>query len=472
MALVEVRSVSKSFGATRALSEVSLDFEAGEVVALLGENGAGKSTLMNVLTGSVVPDRGSVALDGKPLPLGNPARCREAGVQCVHQHFTLVPALSVAENLALATAAPPWSLERAGRAVGASAAVAARLGWEFDPGALVRDLSVGAMQRIEVVKALAGGGRLLLLDEPTAVLSPDEAAELLALVRRLRDDGMCVVIVTHRLAETFAVADRAAVLRAGRLVGVWDVARTDAGELAEAMVGGAVPEARSRPASPGAVVAALEAAEVRSDRGHMAVRGASLELRAGEVVGVGGVDGNGQIELAEAFAGIRPLAAGSRRLAAERVAYIPPDRQTGGLVLTLSVAENLLLGQDLRRWSRHGLLRVCDIRAWAQGLVERFDVRPPDAGAQAGSLSGGNQQKVVVARNLHERPDVLVAVNPTRGLDIRAESYVRRALADAAEAGAAVLLVTSDLDELEALSHRTVFMDSGRLVERMLGAAG
>jgi simple sugar transport system ATP-binding protein len=472
VAAVAFQSVTKSYGGLRALDEVTFSAERGEVHAVLGENGAGKSTLMNTLSGSVLPDSGTVLLDGESLPLGDPAQCRGRGVQCVHQHFMLVPAFTVAENLALGRLGRLAAPHSTAGPVSQACATAERLGWTLPYDALASSLSVGEQQRVEIVRALVGGGSVLILDEPTAVLTPEEADELLRLVRRLADEGMAVLLVTHKLAETFQAADRATVLRRGRYVATFETAKTTPDEVARAMVGGEVPQVRRAAVGAGKVALRARGLEVRSDRGHLAVKGVDFEVASGEVLGVGGVDGNGQLELAEAAAGVRPPAGGTLEGTDGPVAYVPQDRGTDGIVASMSVAENLLLGQPKADWTQWGLLRTRRLRDWSRGLVGRFDVRPPDPGARAGSLSGGNQQKVVLARNLHHTPRLLVAANPTRGLDIRATAFVHSAIAQAAADGAAVLLVSTDLDELEALAHRTVFLESGRLVDRLVGGAG
>lgn len=469
MPLLEVRGVSKSFGAVKALVDVSLDLREGEVHAILGENGAGKSTLIGVMEGFLAPDSGTIRFQDRELDYGNPIAVREAGIRVVHQHFMLVPQFTVAENVALGNVAR-WESPAECSAVGEAAALAEKLGWPLDLGARVEELSVGEMQRLEIVRALIGGGSVLVLDEPTAVLTAEETSELLTFVRARRDEGITVVIVTHKLPEVFQVADRATVLRQGRFVATLEIASTTPEGLAEAMVGGAVPHATSAPRGSGKETVRVRGLSVVSDRGVHAVRDVSLTIRAGEVLGIGGVDGNGQVELAEAIVGIRPREIGSITLEGTTIAYIPQDRQTDGLVLEMDVSDNLLLGQDLREWTKLGLLRRRKIRGWARELMGEFDVRADSASVPVGTLSGGNQQKVVIARNLHRVPSLLVAVNPTRGLDIRAEAVVRQAVLDCAASGAAVLLISTDRDEIEALSDRTMYIESGRLVDRLVGA--
>ncbi|MCC6403039.1 MAG: ATP-binding cassette domain-containing protein [Fimbriimonadaceae bacterium] len=469
MAVLEVRGVSKSFGSVQALENVSLDLRPGEVHAILGENGAGKSTLVGILAGFLVPDSGTVEFQGVEIRYGHPTEVREAGLRIVHQHFMLVPQFTIAENIALGNLRR-WENPYQCAAVSEASDLAERLGWGLDLESRVDQLSVGSLQRVEILRALIGGGSVLVLDEPTAVLTAEEASELLAFVRARRDEGMTVVLVTHKLREVFDVADRATVLRQGRLVATFDLSCTEPDVLAEAMVGGPVPMASGTLRAAGEEIVRIEELIVESDRGSPAVRGIGLSLRSCEVLAIGGVDGNGQVELAEALVGIRRSSSGSIQVSGRSIAYIPQDRQTDGLVLEMSIAENILLGQSLREWTRFGILRMRQVLEWAQSLMRRFDVRAESAIVPAGALSGGNQQKVVVARNLHRVPDLLVAVNPTRGLDLRAEAAVRKAILECAAQGAAVLLLSTDHDEIEALGDRVMYMESGRLVDRLVGS--
>ncbi|MBS1723203.1 MAG: ABC transporter ATP-binding protein [Armatimonadetes bacterium] len=470
---LSVQGVSKSFGNVRALDSVSVEFEPGEIHAVLGENGAGKSTLMGVLAGFVRPDRGAVVLDGQALRLGDPLSTREAGVRMVHQHFMLVPNFSVAENLALASAQTLWSglnLERASRG---PTSLAARLGWSIDPRARTGGLSVGAQQRVEILKATDGPCRVLILDEPTAVLTPDEVSEAFDYLREIRRAGTAIILIAHKLSEVTGIADRVTVLRQGRVVGQAAMAETDAGQIAEWMVGGRVTSAPTGPAEHGAVLLDVTGLTVLGDRGESTVRSVSLTLHQGEILGIGGVDGNGQVELAEALAGVRPHVSGtvSWPQGAPSVGYIPQDRQTDGLALTMSVADNLAVSRLDDPSARKGpLLRSQVLRESAQSLVKALNIKTPDEQAPAGSLSGGNQQEVVVARAISGKPSVLVAVNPTRGLDIQATADVHNQLRRAAADGAGIVLVSTDLDELDALADRRVFLSRGEFVESLLGA--
>lgn len=462
--MLSVSSISKRYGPVLALDQVTASFAKGEIHAVLGENGAGKSTLMSVLAGFVVPDSGSVALQGEAAPVGRPHEAKNRGIAMVHQHFTLVPAFTVEENLSLAR------LDKPGLTVPrAPLALAAELGWEIDPGAITRTLPVGAQQRIEILKALSGDAEYLIFDEPTAVLSPDEVLDLFRVLRRLRDAGKAIILIAHKLSEVMAIADRVTVLRRGKFVATAQISDVDASKLATWMVG-EIP-VTSRPGMSqldAGKTLKVQKVQVKGDRGEAAVRGVSFEVAAREILGIGGVDGNGQVELAEALAGVRAVSEGSFwwSEAPRRVAYIPQDRQTDGLALSLSIRDNLLVGGLERRDLRAGpFLKSSSIKTWAERLVQRFEIKIGSIRDPASSLSGGNQQKIVVARNLDETPDLLVAVNPSRGLDIRATQYVHDQILVAAQAGAIVILISTDLDELAALSTRTLFISRGELVE-------
>jgi simple sugar transport system ATP-binding protein len=421
---------------------------------------------MGVMAGFVTPNEGTVTLDGQAIPLGRAFDCKRLGIEMIHQHFTLVPAFSVAENLALARLEGLAEMARVPERAKASLDAAQRLGWRVDPDAPVRDLAVGEQQRLEILKALGGEARVLIFDEPTAVLSPDEVDDLFRVLRTLRDEGRIVVLIAHKLSEVLAIADRVTVLRRGKWVATAARADVDETKLAEWMVGEMPPRAEKaerRATTPGLAVRDLE---VRGDRDEVAVRGVSFEVRRGEIFGIGGVDGNGQLELAEAIAGVREVNAGAIEWAGDdkRVGYVPQDRQHDGLALGLSVQENMLLGGYRRpEFHRGPFLRLERISGWARKLIDRFDIKVAGPRVRVAALSGGNQQKVVVSRTLDARPSLLVVVNPTRGLDIRATEFVHAQIRLARDQGAAVMLVSTDLDELFALSNRTAFMSRGEL---------
>lgn len=469
--MLSVQGICKTYGPVRALSQVSAEFRPGEVHAVLGENGAGKSTLMGVLAGFVAPDAGAAALDGRPLPFGKPFAIRELGIRMVHQHFMLVPHLTVLENLALAQAAGGLGPVPAGQ-IGESARQKAKeLGWVIDLDALAGELPVGAQQRVEILKALSGQSDVLILDEPTAVLSPDEAEELFAVLRRLKADGRSVILIAHKLSEVMSVADRVTVLRKGAVVASCPISETNPNQLAEWMVGGLPPQGEAATSkSWGEAAAGAESVRIRDDRGALVVDGATVSVRRGEILGIGGVDGNGQVELAECLAGVRKPESGTV-MRPPRTAYIPQDRQSDGLAMALSIEENLLIGGVPQVVCAGPFLLPGRVRAHAEALVSEFQVKAGSPADPVSSLSGGNQQKVVVARTLGRQPDFVVAVNPTRGLDIKATSYVHSRLKEAAARGAAVILFSTDLEELAEVADSCQFMSRGVLGGQYLGEA-
>ncbi|HWA82237.1 MAG TPA: ABC transporter ATP-binding protein [Fimbriimonadaceae bacterium] len=477
--MLRVERIGKSYGTLRALDDVSIEFAPGEIHAVLGENGAGKSTLMHILAGFTTPDSGSLEMDGRPLPVGRPFECKRLGIAMIHQHFTLVPAFSVEENLALSRLSRLGPLDMS-RLTEPAREEAGRLGWGLDFDVPARRLPVGAQQRIEIVKTIAGDSRVAIFDEPTAVLSPGEVDDLFRVLQRLKEAGKTVILIAHKLREVMAVADRVTVLRRGKVVAGALVGEVTPTKLAEWMVGELPPELQKGSKTP--LREGLRATALRAlgDRGKEALRSLDFEVSRGEILGVGGVDGNGQVELAEVLAGVRPFR-GELRWEGNlldhrrtRVAYIPQDRQSDGLALSMTIEENLLIEGHRRPALTAGpFLRRRAIHAWSEELVQRFGVKgvPTDL---AGSLSGGNQQKVVVARALDETPDLLIAVNPSRGLDVKATEYVHRKMLEAQDQGAAVVLISTDLEELAALGTRTVFLSRGEIVEggRAVSLAG
>ncbi|MBI3782750.1 MAG: ABC transporter ATP-binding protein [Deltaproteobacteria bacterium] len=478
--LLSIRRLSKRFGALRALDAIDAEFSGGEIHAILGENGAGKSTLMHVLAGLLRPDSGECRIDDQAIRLGSARAARSAGIGMVHQHFALVDALTVAENLALSlTPDADWRFDAV--AVGEKAcAFAAQVGLEIaPPSAIVRDLPVGARQRLEILKALAGAGRVLILDEPTAVLTPPEVRLLFAMLQQVRAQGRLVLFITHKLREVKEVADRVSIMRHGRVVGTYRAAEVSESQLAELMVGKleVSPHIR-RPPHAGATVA-MQARELsmRDHRGVVALDNVSVTVRRGEILGIAGVDGNGQRELFAVLAGLATPESGQievggkslsalapRVLRQVGVGYIPPDRHREGLVLAMSVAENLLLHRNvLRRFQRHGLLQRPAARRWAAALMQQFRIKAASLDAPLRSLSGGNQQRVIVARELSQPLAVLVTSNPTRGLDLAATRAVADALRAAAADGCAIVLISTDLDEVFDLSDSIRVLYRGRL---------
>ncbi|MGH7512272.1 MAG: ABC transporter ATP-binding protein [Gemmatimonadales bacterium] len=461
-----MRGIVKRFGSVQALRGADFALAPGELHALLGENGAGKTTLMHVAFGLVRPDAGEIAVAGVPRAVGSPRVARRLGIGMVHQHFTSVPALTVAENVALAAGWPVAPATLRGRV----RAVAEGFGLPLDPDARAGGLSVALKQRLEIVKALASDARILLLDEPTAVLAPGEADELLRVVRGFTQAGGTAVLITHKLDEALGTADRVTVLRQGSVVFAGPVAGQTAASLAAAMVGddGAGEGAREappvEPAASAPVLVRLEELEVPRESGYgIAVRRATLSIQAGEIVGVAAVEGNGQRELLRAVAGrLQPLR--GRREVVGPVAFIPEDRTTEGLIPSLTLTENVVLGsRHDDPWIRRGRVDWKVARDRTASLLREFSVSASGPDAPAASLSGGNQQKVVVGRELARQPRVVVAENPTRGLDLRATEAIHRRLREAAAHGAAVLVYSSDLDEVLALAGRLLVAARGSI---------
>jgi simple sugar transport system ATP-binding protein len=480
---LELQGITKRFGALTANDGIDLAVEPGEVHCLLGENGAGKSTLMNVLFGLLRPDEGRIVLDGTQRRFASPREAMRAGIGMVHQHFMLVPVFTVAENVALgdepvrgARAVSGGVLDRA-TAAARVREVSARFGFDLDPDALVGDLPVGVQQRVEIVKALVHDVGVLILDEPTAVLTPQETDELLRIMRDLAAAGTAVVFITHKLREVAAVADRITVLRRGRVVGT-ALPPVDTTELATLMVGREVVLTVDKgDTTPGAERLRIDGLRVVDDRGAVAVDGVSLAVRGGEIVAVAGVQGNGQTELAQALLGLLP-AEGSATVDGEEVlgrsirdvlragvGYIPEDRSTDGIVGSFSVAENLVLDlHDTPPFGSGVAYRPGEVRRNAERRVEEFDIRATGVDLPASSLSGGNQQKVVLARELSRPLKVLVASQPTRGLDVGSIEFVHRRVVRERDQGAAVLIVSTELDEVLALADRIAVMYRGRIV--------
>jgi simple sugar transport system ATP-binding protein len=456
----------KRYGSTVALDAVDISFYPGEIHAILGENGAGKSTLVGVLSGNIAPDEGDLKEGDLILHFRSARDARRHGIDIVQQHFMLVPAFTVAENLALASLQTKPLLNA--KAVSEEArSIAERLGWSVDLDAVTADLSVGSMQRVEIIKALADGGKVVLFDEPTATLSPEEVQDLFGVMRKLRDDGRAIALITHKLDEALAIADRVSVLRKGKVVVTTPAKGIAPEQLAKWMVGELPPNLAKNDVAAGDRVVTVSRMSVFGDRRETLVDDVSFEIAAGEIVGFGGVAGNGQVPLAEALVGIRKYV-GACEIVGE-VAYIPEDRQRDGLALSMSIADNLLIeGHRKKSLSVIGLFIPPRVRAWCETIIAKYAVHTPSIDIPASSLSGGNQQKVVVGRSLDCEPKAVVAVNPTRGLDVRAENFVHSQLLEAKSRGAAIALFSTDLDELADLADRIFYMNSGRLTSELL----
>jgi general nucleoside transport system ATP-binding protein len=473
--------VTKRFGALVANEAISLDLHAGEILALIGENGAGKTTLMNILFGHYTADEGTVLITGadgtlRPLPPGHPGATLAAGIGMVHQHFALAEGLTVLENVVLGTR-PAWSLSlRLGEARARLAWLMSESGLAIDPDRHVDGLTVGEQQRVEILKVLYRDARILVLDEPTAVLTPGEVETLFTVLRRLAAGGLSVVFISHKLKEVTAIADRVVVLRAGRKVADRPAGGVGQTELAALMVGREVASSRRTPRMPGALLLALDAVTVPSESARVGLQGVSLTVHEGEIVGIAGVSGNGQGALAALLAGTSPrprgratigglpLGTSPRAVMRAGIGRIPEDRHREGVVGALSIAENLVVEElDSPAVRRFGFLRWAKIRARARAAIEAYDVRCPGPDAPIRLLSGGNMQKVILARVLDRRPRLILANQPTRGLDVGAASAVHRRILEARERGAGIVLISEDFDELMGLSDRIGVMTGGRL---------
>jgi simple sugar transport system ATP-binding protein len=479
---VRLTGICKNFGAVAANRDVSLDVAAGTIHGIIGENGAGKSTLVSILYGFYAADAGQIEIGGAPVQIHRSADAIRLGIGMVHQHFMLVPTFTVLENIMLG-AEGGLTLTRG---IAETRAELARLsrehGLEIDPDAVVGELPVGLQQRVEILKALKRGARILILDEPTGVLTPDETERLFDILRALKRDGVTILLITHKLGEIMAVTDNVSVMRGGEMVGHRRTGETTREELAELMVGRKVLlEAAASPATPGPVALKAEGLTWRDAAGVERLRDVQLELRAGEILGVAGVSGNGQSELLNLLAGIEAPQKGRIRVG-ERVidrahpadpaemrrlglAHVPEDRHLRGLVLDFTAAENAVLGYHRSERAGPGpLLNPAVMRALCARLMERFDVRPPDPGLRARGFSGGNQQKLVLAREIDVEPKVLLVGQPTRGVDIGAIEFINERLIALREAGCAILLVSVELDEILALADRIMVMNAGRVV--------
>jgi general nucleoside transport system ATP-binding protein len=477
--LLELRGITKRFPGVVANDGVDFDLRKGEVHALLGENGAGKSTLMNILYGLYHPDEGEFRLNGKPLRINSPREAIDAGIGMVHQHFMLIPVMTVAENIVLAAEPTKGPFLDESEAEERVRELSERFGLAVRPDARIESISVGMQQRVEILKALYRGAEILILDEPTAVLTPQESSELFEIIESLKAEGKSIIFITHKLNEVLEIAERITVLRRGKTIDT--VPREGATEegLARLMVGREVIlRVDKGKAEPGEPLLTVEDLYVDDERGLEAVRGISFEVKAGEIVGIAGVDGNGQSELIDAITGLRRAKAGRisvghrdlthdspRECLDAGVGHIPEDRQLRGLVLDFSLAENIAL-HDYREEpdSKYGWLFPGRLIARARTLLKEFDVRGGGPETKAAALSGGNQQKVIVAREVSRDPSVLVAAQPTRGLDVGAIEFVHRRLVDERDEGRAILLVSFELDEVLSLSDRILVIYEGKLV--------
>ncbi|MBA2595037.1 MAG: ABC transporter ATP-binding protein [Chloroflexia bacterium] len=482
---VEMRGIVKRFPGVVANNGIELAVRKGEIHALLGENGAGKTTLMNILFGLYHPDEGEIRVNGQPVRFENARDAVLGGLAMVHQHFMLIPRFTVTENVILGSEGSGIPLDRAA-ASHRVAELGARYGLNVDPGAIVGDLPVGMQQRVEILRALYQGGKTLILDEPTALLTPQEVEELYLVLNRLRESGDTIIFITHKLREVAAISDRVTVIHRGRTIGTRATAETTAAQLAEMMVGRAVSLHVARPpAHPGEPVLVARDLHLKGSQGHEALAGVDLQLRRGEILGICGVEGNGQTELIEVLSGLRRpdrgqvmlkdrdvTASGPNPRRRMGLSYIPEDRHGRGLVLPFSLTENVLLGNvEQPPFSQGGRIDYPGCHTLTQRLMQIFDVRAPTPDTPAGALSGGNQQKLIIARELHREPDALLAVQPTRGLDVGAIEFVHTQLVAERDKGRGVLLISFDLDEVMDLSDRILVIFQGRIAGEFLSGA-
>jgi simple sugar transport system ATP-binding protein len=475
---LELRGITKRFGSFTANDQISITVKPGQIHCLLGENGAGKSTLMNVLFGLLHPDEGEILIDGEPTKFANSGEAVRRGIGMVHQHFMLVPVFTVAENVVLGFE-PTKSLNRVDykKATDDIRRVSKEFNLDVDPDAVVENLPVGLQQRVEILKSLSHDAELLILDEPTAVLTPQEIDALMAIMRSLAAAGKSILFITHKLKEVKAVADVITIIRQGRVVGTANPTDSE-GELASLMVGRDVNLTVEKSAfSPGNEVFEIRDLVVRDDRGLLAVNGVSLDVRAGEILALAGVQGNGQTELVEAIAGMRPVESGTitlngrditnaspRQVLDAGLGHIPEDRQRDGLVMSMTVADNLVLNTPRRApFAKRGSRNLAAVKENAERLVKAFDIRTTSILEEASSLSGGNQQKVIVARELSRPLEFLMASQPTRGLDVGSIEYVHKQIVDHRNKGNAALIVSSELDEVLALGDRIAVMYAGKI---------
>ena len=478
---LELRGITKKFGSLVANDSINLLVESGEIHSLLGENGAGKSTLMNVLYGLYKADAGEILLDGKVVNFTGPGDAMAAGIGMVHQHFMLIPVFTVAENVALGheptKALGMLDLEAARKLV---REISERFGFDIDPDALVEDLPVGSQQRVEIIKSLARDAKILVLDEPTAVLTPQETDELMAIMRGLAKSGTSIVFITHKLREVKAVADKITVIRLGKVVGEANP-KSSTEELASMMVGREVDLTVSKKkATPGETVLEVENVSVLDDRNQRSVNSVSFDVKAGEIFAIAGVQGNGQTELAEAILGLRSVIKGDgeirvlgksivnssvRQVLESGVGYIPEDRKKDGLISEFSIEENLMLnGSFGPPFAKGPSIDFANREMIAEKEIESFDIRTPSAQTLAGKLSGGNQQKVVLARELSRDVKLLIAAQPTRGVDVGSIEFIHERLVAERDQGRAVVLISTELDEVLSLADRIAIMYRGKIV--------
>ena len=476
--VIEMREITKVFGEFVANDKINLELRKGEIHALLGENGAGKSTLMNMLAGLLEPTSGEIVVNGQVVKLDSPSKAASLGIGMVHQHFMLVEAFTVAENIILGSELTKNGVLDITRATREILELSERYGLAVDPSAKVADISVGAQQRVEILKTLYRGADILIFDEPTAVLTPSEIDELMAIMKNLVKEGKSIILITHKLDEIRAVSDRVTVIRRGKSIETVEIAGATNADLAEMMVGRSVSFKTVKQApQPKEVVLSIKDLVVNENRGVPAVKNLSLDVRAGEIVGIAGIDGNGQSELIQAITGLRKIESGSvelkgqsivglhpRQITELSVGHVPEDRHRDGLVLEMMISENIALQTYYKEpLSKKGILNYTNIIDYAKKLMQEFDVRAASEIVTASALSGGNQQKAIIAREIDRNPDLLIVSQPTRGLDVGAIEYIHKRLIQERDNGKAVLVVSFELDEILNVSDRIAVIHDGKI---------
>jgi len=476
--VIEMRDITKVFGEFVANDKINLHLRKGEIHALLGENGAGKSTLMNMLAGLLEPTSGEIVVNGQVVNLDSPSKAASLGIGMVHQHFMLVEAFTVAENIILGSELTKNGVLDIAGASKEIKALSERYGLAVDPSAKVADISVGAQQRVEILKTLYRGADILIFDEPTAVLTPSEIDELMAIMKNLVKEGKSIILITHKLDEIRAVSDRVTVIRRGKSIETVEIAGATNADLAEMMVGRSVSFKTEKQASqPKEVVLSIKDLVVNENRGVPAVKNLSLDVRAGEIVGIAGIDGNGQSELIQAITGLRKIESGSvelkgqsivglhpRQITEMSVGHVPEDRHRDGLVLEMMISENIALQTYYKEpHSKNGILNYSNITSYAKKLMEEFDVRAASEFVPAAALSGGNRQKAIIAREIDRDPDLLIVSQPTRGLDVGAIEYIHKRLIEERDNGKAVLVVSFELDEILNVSDSIAVIHDGKI---------
>ena len=476
--VIEMREITKVFGEFVANDKINLQLRKGEIHALLGENGAGKSTLMNMLAGLLEPTSGEIVVNGQVVKLDSPSKAASLGIGMVHQHFMLVEAFTVAENIILGSELTKNGVLDIARATKEIMDLSERYGLAVDPSAKVADISVGAQQRVEILKTLYRGADILIFDEPTAVLTPSEIDELMAIMKNLVKEGKSIILITHKLDEIRAVSDRVTVIRRGKSIETVEILGATNADLAEMMVGRSVSfKTEKQAAQPKEVVLSIKDLVVNENRGVPAVKNLSLDVRAGEIVGIAGIDGNGQSELIQAITGLRKIESGSielkgrsisglhpRQITEMSVGHVPEDRHRDGLVLDMMISENIALQTYYKEpLSKNGILNYGNIISHAKKLMQEFDVRAASEIVPASALSGGNQQKAIIAREINRDPDLLIVSQPTRGLDVGAIEYIHKRLIEERDNGKAVLVVSFELDEILNVSDRIAVIHDGKI---------